>query len=496
MYIFNVGDGLDTIIDSVEPGQINTLQFGSGITPTDLSLGLGSLLIRVGTNGDAVHIQNFDPSNPYGPHAIETFRFADGSTLTYSQLIDKGFDLTGSAGQDTITGTNAMDRITGLAGNDVLQSYAGDDVLDGGAGADTLTGGTGSDTYIANDTGDTVIEAANEGTDAWEAVSYTLSANVELLRLTGTTAISGTGNELDNTLIGNGAGNVLDGRGGADTMFGGAGDDIYVVDDAHDLVTESASEGVDTVQSTISYALGDHLENISLTGGNAIHGTGKGLSNVLFGNDGANALNGDAGDDLLDGRAGVDVMAGGTGHDTYVVDDAADLIIVFTDAGSDTVQSSITHGLAANVENLTLTGTAAINGTGNALNNFLTGNSGNNVLDGGAGIDVLNEGAGEDTYFVDHVDDVTTEASDEGIDTVYSAVTYTLGANVEHLSLTGVAAIGGTGNALHNTMTGNSAANELDGTQATTRCSAGAGTIGCWAEAAMTASMEKLEPTP
>src|SRR5207245_1265238 len=153
---FKCGDGVDTIRRPAVPGEGKTLLFGAGITPDALSVSLGSLLIRVGSNGDAIHITNFDPNDALGPHAVDTFQFADGTVLSYSDLIGRGFDLTGTAGDDLITGTNVVDRITGLDGNDTLA---------GGEGNDILTGGAGNDTYLFNlgDGVDTIHDTAAPG---------------------------------------------------------------------------------------------------------------------------------------------------------------------------------------------------------------------------------------------------------------------------------------------------------------------------------------------
>ncbi|MBI5568598.1 MAG: hypothetical protein HY914_01500 [Desulfomonile tiedjei] len=438
-YLFNVGDGVDSISDTALSGQGNVVQFGPGITLDDLKLSYDAttLVIDVGTNGDQLRLSGFDKDDALGSHAVDSFQFADGTAITYAQLIALGFDIMGTDGDDTLLGTNVTDRIQGLSGHDLL---------DGGPGADTLAGGSGNDAYVVESVGDVVVENPDEGSDTVQSsVSYTLSANVENLTLTGTDAINGTGNELDNILSGNVADNVLDGGVGADTLTGGAGNDTYLVDNVNDVVVENADEGIDIVQSSVTFTLAANIENLTLTSTAAINGTGNDLDNTLTGN---------SADNVLDGGAGADTLIGGLGNDTYVVDNPADVVAENADEGIDTVQSSVTYALAANVENLVLTGTADIDGTGNELDNVLTGNSGTNILTGGAG---------NDTYIVDSANDVVVENPFEGIDTVDSLVSYMLGANVENLVLTGTAGINGTGNELDNILTGNDADNVLDG---------------------------------
>ena len=154
-----------------------------------------------------------------------------------------------------------------------------------------------------------------------------------------------------NILIGNDGNDTLNGGAGADTMQGGLGNDIYVVDNAGDVVDETGGDGTDLVQSSVTFdlsgpkAIGD-IENLTLTGIAAINGTGNALDNIIIGNSAANLLIGNDGNDTLDGGAGADTMRGGLGNDTYVVDNAGDVVDETGGDGTDLVQSSVTFDLS------------------------------------------------------------------------------------------------------------------------------------------------------
>jgi len=263
-----------------------------------------------------------------------------------------------------------------------------------------------------------------------------------------------TGTANDDVLTGSTAADTLDGGLGADTMVGDKGDDTYIVDNVGDVVTELAKQGIDTVLSSVSWTLGNDIENLTLTSKSAVYGTGNALNNVLTGSGSDNVLSGLDGNDTLDGQGGVDTLVGGNGNDTYLVDSTKETVTELTGGGTDTVISSVSYTLGAELENITLTGNLNLNATGNSLNNVLTGSTGANVLTGGLG---------NDTYIVDNVGDVVVELAGQGGDLVKSSISYTLGANVEKLTLTGAYHINGTGNTLKNIITGNDSRNVLDG---------------------------------
>jgi Ca2+-binding RTX toxin-like protein len=342
----------------------------------------------------------------------------------------------GHDGSDVLQGTSGQDMLMGLAGDDSVDGGLGDDQLMGGAGNDLLTGamgndvmdgGTGSDRAYFTGTGAatvnlslTIAQTTGYGTDTIVNVEHVTSGSGND-QLTGSdqnnNLVSGAGNDTlsgglgIDTLDGGIGNDWLDGGVGSDSMSGGANDDTYVVDSSTDVVVELTSAGTDLVRSSAdTFTLAGNVENLTLTGSSATNGSGNGLNNVLTGNSGNNTLMGDAGNDTLNGGIGADTLMGGSGNDTYVTD-GGDMISEAASAGTDTVQSSVTTTLAANLENLTLTGSSAVNGSGNGLNNTITGNTAANTLIGGAGMDTLIGGAGRDSFVFNTVSDTGTTAN-------------------------------------------------------------------------------------
>ena len=364
-------DGLSLSVDPIRLHNIQTIKMGAGGQIVDLTSSTASYgnVTIIGGSGDDIILSN------------------------------SGADtVTGGDGKDYIWGGSGNDALSGGAGVDTLLGATGNDSLDGGLGADRMTGGAGDDIYYVDDLADAVVESSGQGADRVLTTlnGLTLAGNVETLQLVGAAAISGTGNTLNNTIIGNNADNILSGGAGADALIGGLGNDTYIIDNAGDIITEVSGQGTDLAQASVTYTIGMNVENLTLTGSSGINGIGNGLDNIITGNGGNNRLEGGLGNDTLDGGAGRDTMLGGDGNDTYIVDHVLDVITEVAGEGTDLVLSQITHTLAGNLENLTLTGTAANNGTGNALNNLITGNSANNTLSGLDGDDKINAGLGND----------------------------------------------------------------------------------------------------
>lgn len=296
-------------------------------------------------------------------------------------------------GVDTLYGGNALDGIYAYGGNDtiILGAYVGGaDYVDGGAGSDTVDyTGTSSKLVIS------IADTSNGTVTGLGAANNDVLANIENIS-TGSGADDVTGSSAANTIRTDGGADTIHGGGGndmiyagggADKIWGEAGNDSYYVDNAGDVVTEAGGQGSDTVYTTVTYTLTANVEKLVLQSG-AIDGTGNGLANTITGSAAANTL---------DGGAGADTLIGGAGNDVYIIDNSSDSVTELASEGTDRIEASISiTTLAANVENLTLTGSGDIDGAGNGLANVINGNGGDNSLTGGNGNDTLNGKVGVD----------------------------------------------------------------------------------------------------
>ncbi len=317
-----------------------------------------------------------------GRSAVTVYPTITVNVTAEEEVPSNGDDtLTGNGGDDTISAQGGNDTVDGEAGSDVLDGGAGDDTLigglgndylRGGTGADTMIGGTGNDTYVITDAGDTADETGGDGTDlVISSRTWTLGTGFENLALAAPGgAISGTGNSQDNVILGNSGANTLSGLDGNDTLSGDGGAD-----------TLNGGNGADSLDGSVG-------------------------ADSLNGDAGIDILSGGAGNDTLDGGTGADAMTGGLGNDSFVIDDAGDTVTEAVNEGSDSVSASISYSLTVNVENLILTGSGDIDGTGNTLKNTIVGNSGANALHGGDAIDTLSGLGGADSLYGDAGNDV------------------------------------------------------------------------------------------
>ena len=198
---------------------------------------------------------------------------------------DDANTITGNDGNNALNGNGGADTLLGGIGQDALYGGDGNDLLDGGAGADRMAGGDGNDTFIVTSVDDKVVEFSDQGTGkagtrdvVKSSVSYTLSANVEVLELQGTGNINGKGNVGANTIIGNGGNNVLTGLGGADTLSGGGGNDKLLGNAGDDVLT--GGSGTDT----FVFNTGGGVDSITdFVGGTDKIQLVQGLVNILGG---------------------------------------------------------------------------------------------------------------------------------------------------------------------------------------------------------------------
>lgn len=351
--------------------------FGSTINLTTLD-GRNLLLHEVGHALSLKHPGAYDvggniPPPPYLSAAEDNNKY---SVMSYNANPDNGLDsdhlmIYDIAALQARWGANMSTR----TGNDTYGAPTGRMLAIWDAGGIDTISGQGRIAAVEIDLHEGAFSSIG-GTDN-VAIAY----NVAIERA--------TGGSVGDLLIGNALANVLNGLGGDDEMRGEAGNDIYIVNRAGDIVVEILDAGIDLIKASVNIAsLASNVEKLTLTGTAALNGTGNALNNTITGNNAANVLNGATGSDRL---------LGGLGDDTYIVN-GGDVVVEAATAGIDTVKSSASYRLTAEVEKLLLTGSSAINGTGNDLGNIIVGNSAANVLNGGLDNDTMTGGTGHDTF--------------------------------------------------------------------------------------------------
>jgi Ca2+-binding RTX toxin-like protein len=426
-YLFNKGDGVDTLIDDDTGPEKSIMVFGEGVDPNSIKLRKGSLLLDLG-DGDAIHIENFDADNPLASPTFASFQFADGSSLTWEELLAKGFDLDGTDGDDSIEGTGVADRIDGRAGNDTIWGLDGDDVITGGTGTDGMNGGLGNDTYSFNAGDGATLDGTPTGVaetlaDDGGLDTVSFAADIDPQHLLVRDNLDGgllidyhapdtqPGQPIDRLLI-------VDGLSGAiERIKVGAGDTARTLDYAQ-LVGEYGSgvfRGSDT-QGRAIVAGGKTDDLIVVADSNARVSAGQGSDTLrLTGTDATLTVYRGDGVDRLD-------APGANATLRFADQSAADLVV--TRVGDDVVVSNTQgdaltiagwlagDGLAAGLQTVTFADGTVWNGdTLRAA--LLVGTTGNDHLIGYATADTIGAGDGNDLLEGRDGDDSLDGASDD-----------------------------------------------------------------------------------
>jgi Ca2+-binding RTX toxin-like protein len=435
-YLFNFGDGTDTIEDMAAAGECNRIQFGVGITQSDLTFVPDeveqTLTIRVGSGGaDRLILTNFDSTGVNGSLVVETLAFADGSHVSLASLLgpsitifgsDKSEVLVGTVSNDGIDAGSGDDTIYGNAGNDLILAGAGSDSVSGDDGADVIFGGSGTD-YLYGGEGDDVINGDGDND----------------------VVVGDAGNDI---LAGSAGNDTLNGGAGADHLSGGEGDDTLYIDAADTSVSGGAGYDAVTVVGTnavIFDATTAEVEFVAGNSGNDVFTAAGSVTGVTFyGGDGDDRLTGGDGNDVLVGQAGADTLTGGLGNDVLNGGDGDDSLAgdigddtfyagagndqISGGAGSDSVSgddgADVIFGGSGTDYLYGGEGDDVLNGgdgdndvvVGDAGNDTLSGGTGNDVLNGGAGADHLSGGEGDDTLYIDAAD--TSISGGAGYDAV------------------------------------------------------------------------------
>ena len=389
LFFRNTGTVSNPTFAAVMTNPFGLIDVGAQASPAFVDIdGDGDLDAFEGNkDGDTLFFRNIGTANSpvFAAASTNPFGLIDADSNASPTFVD----IDGDGDLDAFVGNKDGNTLFFLNDSSavLLVSTAGNNVLTGTATSlhDTVSYASATAPITVSVTISTQQNTGGAGLDTLTNIENLIGSSVD---------DSLTGNFRNNVLNGANGNDTLDGKSGADIMIGGLNDDTFVVNSVGDVVIEYRNEGTDKVNSSVTYTLPLDVENLTLTGVQAINGTGNDQTNNLVGNSAINQLNGGGGHDTLDGKAGADIMIGGLGYDSYTVDNVNDIITENPNEGTDKINSNVTFTLSANVENLTLTGALAIDGTGNSLANYLLGNSNANRLNGGAGGDILNGGIG------------------------------------------------------------------------------------------------------
>jgi len=450
LIVYTIGDGADAVIGGTSNTDVDTLSIGGTLAADTLAVVFNGAVLTGVAGGTIAEIEKVIADLLGGS---DTLSYGTGTTASVTVNLASS----SASGFASIAG---IENVTGGSGNDVLLGDTLDNILAGGAGNDTLVGGAGNDTLNGGTGTDMVSYAAETSAMfvnlATGSVARSLPGSVEDVLVSIENVTGGSGSD---SITGNTGANLLDGGAGDDTLDGGNGNDTLIGGDGHDQLLGGI--GADSLDG----------------------GTGN---DVIVGGAGNDTLSGGAGNDAFSYTFGdgADVIDGGDGSDSLTILGTANsnvLSVTWTASGLTTFNGQSLTGiehvtadlLGGGPDTLSYVGTTAsvtVDLSLHAAFGFdsiagienVTGGSGNDTLIGDGAANVLTGGAGNDTYFVG-AGDTVVEAAVAGTDTVNSSVSFTLGANVENLTLSGGANIIGTGNALANVILGNAGANTLSG---------------------------------